>query len=444
MTEKVYKTKPLDCWQKAKELRLKYYQDYAAAHEKGGLRWVGGAWSFDAIPMGLGDDIYPLTSEPYGASIAHDPTFAVECQEACESKGFARDLCSYMRTYWGSILLNKYYFGGEFPKPDFIWQDHICCSHSKWYQVVSDLEGGIPFYSTDVSVGPYKELDENRLNYVVEQMLDGIEWLQKTTGRKYDDEKLIQAVYNDCRSTALWADICDLNKAIPAPLDEKSMFALYVLGTLHRSSKEIADFYEELKAEVEDRVANEIAAVPIEQCRLMGDSQPPWSFLSVYRYMERYGAVSIGSPYTFGLIGIWDLKDDGSIVPAQPPQKRGIKIESREQALRVLADWELRRIMWLPFYGADWKSQIMINMARDWHLNGVIIHLNRGCEGTCIGVMENRLALAEAGIPVLTYEGNMGDPREVDMVQTLERIDSFMENLGMKKLDIPEGAPKGG
>jgi benzoyl-CoA reductase subunit B len=443
MTEKVYKTKPLDCWQKAKELRLKYYHDYAAAHEKGGLRWAGGAWSFDAIPMGLGDDIYPLTSEPYGASIAHDPTFAVECQEACESKGFARDLCSYMRTYWGSILLNKYYFGGEFPKPDFIWQDHICCSHSKWYQLVSDLEGGIPFYGIDVSVGPYKELDENRINYMVGQMLDGIEWLEKITGREYDDEKLIQAVYNDCRSTALWAEICDLNKTIPAPLDEKSMFSLYVLGTLHRSSKEIADFYEELKAEVEDRIANEIATVPVEKCRLMGDSQPPWSALSMYRYMEQYGAVSIGSIYTFSLIGIWDLKDDWSMVPAQTPQQKGIKIENREQALRVLADWELRRICWLPFYGANWKNPIMIKMVKDWHVNGVIIHLNRGCEGTGVGQLENRLALAEAGIPVLTYEGNMGDPREVDMVQTMERIDAFMENLGIKKLKTSRVPPKG-
>ncbi len=433
MMDKIYQTKPLECWQKAKEIRLKYYHDYASAKERGGIRWAGGAWSFDAIPMGLGDDVYCLTSEPYGATIAADPTFAVECQEAAESKGFARDLCSYMRIYWGAILLNKYYFGGEYPKPDFIWQDHICCSHSKWYQVVSDLEGGLPFYSMDVSVGPYREMDENKLNYVVGQMQDGIEWLQKVTGREYDDEKLIEAVYTDCRSTALWSEICALNKVTPAPLEEKSMFALYVLGTLNRSSKVVADFYQELKDEVEDRVANGIGAIANEKCRLLGDSQPPWSALSMYRYMEQYGAVSLGSVYTFGLIGIWDLMDDWSVQVPQTPQQQGIKIETREQALRVLADWELRRITWLPFYGADTKNKLLVKMAKDWNVNGVIIHLNRGCEGTGIGQMENRMALADAGIPVLTYEGNMGDSREVDMVQTLERIDAFMESLGQKK-----------
>ena len=65
-----YKTEPLKTWTKAKELRLKYYQDYQDAHKNGGIRWTGGAWAFDAIPAGLGNDVYNITGEPYGASLA--------------------------------------------------------------------------------------------------------------------------------------------------------------------------------------------------------------------------------------------------------------------------------------------------------------------------------------------------------------------------------------
>ena len=163
----------------------------------------------------------------------------------------------------------------------------------------------------------------------------------------------------------------------------------------------------------------------------------------------KYGAVSLtsaenGSLQSYASYGLLP-KQRAGISAAHWVATYGepLALENREQALRVLADWELRNIMWLPFYGSEWKSQIMINMVRDWHLNGVIIHLNRGCEGTCNGVMENRLALSEAGIPVLTYEGNMGDPREVDIVQTMARLDAFMENLGLKKLDLPGVASKG-
>ncbi|MBM4249423.1 MAG: benzoyl-CoA reductase, bzd-type, subunit O [Euryarchaeota archaeon] len=428
-----YPTEPLKCWDMAKKIREDYYRDYAAAHEKGGLRWAGGAWTFDAIPAGLGDDVFPITSEPYGASCAYDKQFSLRCLEAAEKAGYARDLCAYMRNYWGSILLNQYAFGGPFPKPDFLWQDHICCSHAKWYQVVSELEHGVPHFSIDVSVGPESEINDNKLEYVVGQMHDGIEFLEKTTGRKYDDKLLIRAVKNTCRSTSTWARVCELNKTVPAPLDEKSMYSLYVLGTLQKSSQAVADFYEELLKEVQDRVKRGIAATPNERCRVMSDTQPPWGFLSVFRYLERFGTVSIGSLYTFGLIGAWEVDGNGEWVHRKTPMETGRSINDRDKALRVLAEWELHKPEWQHFYSPHLKSEMMIRIARQWKLDGVMLHYNRGCEGLSLGIAENRLALLKAGFPVMVFEGNMGDEREFDMTRTMARIDAFMETLGMKR-----------
>ncbi len=433
-----YKTEPLKCWQKAKELRLKYYTDYQQAHRKGGIRWTGGAWSFDAIPAGLGRDVYNVTGEPYAASIAFDKKLSLECLEATEAKGWARDLCSYMRNYWGSMYLGKYAFGGEYPDPDFCFQDHICCSHGKWYQHVAEYKR-IPYFCIDVSVGPYNELDESRLMFVVNQMQEAIEWLEKVTGREYQDELLIQAVENETRSTATWAEICSLNMAKPAPLDEKTMYSLYVHGTLAKHSREVVDFYEELRDEVKYRVDNHIAAVPGEKCRLMSDTQPPWGFLKIFRYLEKFGAVSVGSLYTFGLIGIWETKPDGSWGPRTTPMQMGQKISSRDQALRVLADWNLSKPEWQHFYDPNLKTDMMLQIVKQWQLDGVMLHLNRGCEGLSCGIMENRLGIAQAGVPVMTFEGNMGDEREFDERRVVERIDSFMETLGMEMTAEPSG-----
>jgi len=435
-----YKTEPLKCWPKAKELRLKYYKDYQQAHEKGGLRWTGGAWSFDAIPAGLGHDVYNITGEPYAASVAFDRKLSLECLEAAEAKGWARDLCSYMRNYWGSMYLGKYAFGGEYPNPDFCFQDHICCSHGKWYQHVAEYKK-IPYFCIDVSVGPYKDLDENRLMFVVNQMHESIEWLEKVTGRKYQDELLIEAVENELRSTSTWAEVCCLNMAKPAPLDEKTMYSLYVHGTLAKHNKEIADFYEELRDEVKYRVDNHIAAVPNEQCRLMSDTQPPWGFLKVFRYLEKYGAISVGSLYTFGLIGIWETKPDGTWGPRTTPMQKGEKITTRDQALRVLADWNLSKPEWQHFYDPNLKTDMMLQIVKQWQLDGVMLHLNRGCEGLSCGIMENRLGIAKAGVPVMTFEGNMGDEREFDEKRVMVRIDSFMETLGVTMQDSPTAAP---
>ena len=436
MAKARYKTEPLRCWEKAKEIRRNYYKDYAEAHERGGIRWAGGAWTFSAVPSGLGDDVYSLTSEPYGASIAFDREFSLKCLEAVEKRGYARDLCSYMRNYWGSVILNRYAFGGEFPTPDFIWQDHICCSHAKWYQVVSDLEGGIPLFCVDVAAGPYHEINDNKLRYIVDQLQDGIEWMEKVTGRRYDDERLIAAVHDECRATSTWAEICALNKAVPAPLDEKTMYSLYVLGTLKKHDREVADFYEELRDEVAYRVENGIAAVPNEQCRLMSDTQPPWGFLKIFRYLEKYGAVSVGSLYTFGLIGMWEDQPDGSWGPRRTPAQKGIEIDSREKALWVLADWNMSKPEWQHFYSPHLKSEMMIRIAREWKLNGVMLHYNRGCEGLTVGIAENRLALIDAGFPVMAFEGNMGDEREFDEGRTMSRMDAFMETLGFNMAQV--------
>ncbi len=75
---------------------------------------------------------------------------------------------------------------------------------------------------------------------------------------------------------------------------------------------------------------------------------------------------------------------------------------------------------------------MMVRIAKEWKLDGVMLHYNRGCEGLSLGIAENRLGIMEAGFPVMVFEGNMGDEREFDMARTMGRIDAFMETLGIK------------
>lgn len=431
-----YPSEPLKCWNKAKELRNKYYKNFSEASEKRGIRWMGSAWAFDAVPSGLGEDVYCITGEPYGATCAFDRPLSSKFLEAAENFGFARDLCSYMRNYWGSVITNQYALGGEFPKAHFAWSQHICCSHAKWYQNACELEGGnVPLYCVDVGVGAYPpfepEMYEHRVKYVSDQLLDGIEWMQKVTGREYNDELFFEAVWNDIRSTNKWSNICMLNRAVPAPLDEKSIYSLYVFGTLQKSNGEFADFYEELYEEVKDRVDRGIAAVANEQARVMTDTQPPWGFLKIYRYLESWGAISIGSLYTFGLEGMWLY--DGENNELRPRPLPAEKPKTREEACMMLADWHLSKPEYQHFYHPEYKTKMMDAIAKNWKCDGIILHYNRGCEGLSMGIAENRLGLLERGNKVMAYEGNMGDEREFDEKATLNRIDIFLESLGVKK-----------
>ncbi len=247
---------------------------------------------------------------------------------------------------------------------------------------LAELEGGVPLYCVDVGPGPYPpfapEMYEHRVKYVADQLMDGIEWLEKTTGREYNDELFIEAAWTDMRSTSKWAEICMLNRAVPAPLDEKSIYSFYVFGTLQKSNKEFADFFDELYDEVKDHVDLGIAAVGNEQARIMTDTQPPWGFLKIYRYLESWGAVSIGSLYTFGLEGMWPYDEENHDLRPRPlPPERP---KTREEACMMLADWHLSKPEYQHFYHPEYKTKMMDAITKNWKVDGVILHYNRGSE----------------------------------------------------------------
>ncbi|EFK08272.1 putative benzoyl-CoA reductase, bzd-type, O subunit [delta proteobacterium NaphS2] len=444
MVEKKYKTAPLKSWDKAKEIRLNIYKEIAEAKSKGKVLLGGGAESLIALPTGF--DYAMLVGEPYGAAISYlaksDPDEYMKYVEASEHAGYPRDLCAYMRNYIGSILRDKYVFGGPFPKIDFYLQAGFCDTHSKWYQAVSDITGR-PYFSLDLVPfdweieGESEKTKDLKRKYIVDQIHEAIAWMEKQTGREFNDETFIQGVLNECESTSLWAKVCIANRAIPAPLDEKTMLSLYVLAVIGRPRNDVVEFYRELLDEVEDRVANQIAANPYETARIITDSQPPWFALDLFRLLETYGVVSVGAHYTFGLSGGWEYDEENKTWEAgKTPQEKGVEVKTRDEAANVLADWWLRTgtvCRGVRHSGAG-KIQRIMDMVDRWKVDGAIVHLNRGCEGTSLGQMDIVSSLLERGLPTMTYEGNHADPREYDENRTFARIESFMETMGLKQL----------
>ncbi len=425
-----YKTKPLDCWQKAQEMRINHYRDVWEAKERGKILVSGGTKATQTLVAGLGEFEY-LGGEPYGATVALDHKLAIECAEAVEARGFARDLCSYMRCYWGSMFLDRGPFGG-FVKPDFCLQLHYCDSHGKWYQVESE-HLGVPSFIIDLPPAPEEGLFEHRIEYLVSQFNDAIDWMERITGRKYEDERLIEATKNECLTEVLWAKICELNKAIPAPLSAIHFQTLYVPSVLLRHRKEAVEFCEMLLDEVKDRVENQIAALGTERCRLFHDGVPPW-LSRLPRFPEEYGAVFIGSYYVFTMPGAFRAREDGSLEVAKTPEEEGISLETREDALRVLAKWYMHCRWRSMIYQPSFRIKEIPKMVEDWHGDGVVIHFNRGCEAMSQGLGELRSALRDRGIPTMVYEGNMADPRDFSEAQVIDRLESFFDSLGLTRL----------
>ncbi|MBI3930427.1 MAG: 2-hydroxyacyl-CoA dehydratase [Chloroflexi bacterium] len=430
MAEKrLWKTKPLECWTKAKEVKKARFNGITTAHERGELACLWGL----GVEAGFGNTCHSITGEHYGANSAN-MGLSEEFGEAAEAKGYARDVCAYMRVNLGSMFLNKYAFGGPFPKIDFVARTHHCDTHAKWALVEAEFLK-VPYYCTEgAETNQFDSVQsqKNKVDYVIGQTLDAIEWMEKTTSRKFDDEAYIKDMYHHAHTQNLWGQVILMNQHIPAPLDEKTMFSFYQLSGYEGGD----EIYRMLRDEVADRVRNEIAAVATERYRVMHVSQPIWHALSNFRYIQKYGAVSVGSRYCFGMGGGTMLK--GEIEVAVPTlEEQGIVIKTREDAIRAMVE---RRFVSdgtgrSHRYVGQVSREAQVRMARLWHCDGAIMHMNRGCEGWAIGEPQIRLALQENNIPVLSYEGNVADSREFDEARTRARIDAFFESQGLEKLE---------
>jgi benzoyl-CoA reductase subunit B len=76
---------------------------------------------------------------------------------------------------------------------------------------------------------------------------------------------------------------------------------------------------------------------------------------------------------------------------------------------------------------------MMASITKNWDVDGIILHYNRGCERLSVEITENRLGLLDRAFKVMTYEGNMGDEREFDEKATENRIDIYLDSMRLKK-----------
>jgi benzoyl-CoA reductase subunit B len=167
---------------------------------------------------------------------------------------------------------------------------------------------------------------------------------------------------------------------------------------------------------------------------MTGASQPPWSFINIWRYLQReYGIVSVGSFYNFGLQTVWEIDKKGHLVPARTPKEKGIELTNREEALRAYVDFKTKSLT-ASICTMEMIYKPLPLMAKDWSVEAVVVHANRGCEGSGLSCTEPRLDLLEQNMPVLTFEGSMADYRDFDLPKTMARVEAFLEGLGWGKL----------
>ncbi len=428
-----WETRPLQCWQKAKEIRKQFEESRikAAANNK---ILVDGRDS--SIFAALGD-LQSTMTNPLGSMIAFNSNkFARQCQAATELNGMGREICGYHRNVFGSMYLNRDMLGGPCPRRNVsIPTPAPCDQHSKRgqpmvnYYRIPTFQGECPIYEGPLDPERNLTMQEHR----TDEILDQIEWLEKITGRTFDDEIFAEMVKSAWRTKPLAAEVYCMQQNIPAPLDMKSLYSFYTLGGLVMAEQgAVEGLWRALRDEVKFRVENHIAGVGTERYRFIEDEPPPWYFLKYYRYLETFGAVGLGSHYLFHAALPFEMKEDGTYIPPKNPIERGLPLKTRRDV--VLAN----QLVYGPSGGGGRKprSEEMVDFARAFKADGAILPLWDAGVGCVYGRRESGLELTKAGVKIMYYEGSQpGDRTDFDENRMIDQLDNWMESQGLKKLE---------
>jgi len=428
---KKYETKPIDCWQKGKELSSAYQQNPSTVKAQGKVLGMGLANFANSLPAAFEDSEF-IDFSTYLPTFITKTDLAAQCFEAVGARGFSTNICHAVQLIWGSMFLNSFPFADS--PPDYWLQFHYCESLGKGAQLVGE-HYGIPYFCIDIPIIRRQEKEEFHLNYLVSQLHDAVEWIEKVTGKKCQDEKLIEGVHNEFQSAALLAKILELNKTIPAPLDTRALNSL--CGSLidWKHKRETVEFLQTLYDEVEDRVRNQIAALATERCRLFHEGATPLAFIRDFsRHVQRYGAVFIGSTANFVMSGGFEREAGGSWRAIKTLEERGIRRKNRNDALRAIAQY------WLNHTIADQcriaeSAEDVVQRAEDWRINGIIFHCDCGCQVLPTGMLEAKLALREKNILSVVYEGSAFNPQDVVKSDIINLLDTFLQALGLNQLE---------
>ncbi|MBU3914367.1 2-hydroxyacyl-CoA dehydratase family protein [bacterium] len=429
-TEIIKKANRLKSTKMVSKLVNEYWKDIYQIKETDKL--LGYTTGMPINPFLAAQDMAWIHGEGYGASVAarHEEK---EPQLMSERRGYNRELCSYARTQIGCAMfadrgipddMTPGPIAGSIPKADFIVTAYPGCSSGpQWDWAIQRVFGKkMPWYNVSVPFhfgrngGGYMQGPEFRedVAYVVRQLKGLISFLEEVSGRPYNWDKLKELFAYTKKVATVRMEALALCKAKPAPASFFDFTILLSLVNYLTAWPGSLECMEAVKLEVQDRLKNNITAIPNEKYRLLFMGIMNWNKIGwLADKMANYDACVIAGEYTHH--AFWNEPD--VIDPEDPLEGIAINL--------LICGNNL---------GYPIAEERTMKLCRDYSIDGVLLHTAR----TCRALVRVQNLYAESlrrkmNISSIMFEGDMVDDSfyQDDLVNT--RIEALLESLDAQK-----------
>ena len=329
--------------------------------------------------------------------------------------GYSPDICSYLTSDIGAYLknetpLSRAYEGiEEVPRPDvLVFNTNQCRDVQDWLSwYARELNVPILGISTNRNIG---NISEATIDAIVQQIKDMIPSLENISGNKFDMDKLKSVVSLSKKCSDLWKKVLETNMSKPAPMSFFDATIHMGPAVVLRGTDVAIEYYELLLKELEERVANAVAAVEDETFRLYWEGMPIWGKLRDLSefFIEQKTAIVASTYCNSWIFGAFDPED----------LFRGMA--------RAYTEIFIAR-------DENYKEKYIEDVVSLYKLDGIIFHDAK----TCPNNSNNRYGMPERfekrlNIPTLTINGDLNDLRCYSEEQARTNMEAFIEQLESK------------
>ncbi|MBK7641693.1 MAG: benzoyl-CoA reductase subunit B [Planctomycetes bacterium] len=371
--------------------------------------------SFDLLP------VYPEINALQNAMRKLSGDYIAEAERA----GHSEDVCTYVKCDIGMMLKgNTGPTGEKMPPPDVLLLSYTgCFTFMKWFELLRE-KYRCPTAMLHVPYMPDGVITKESRDYVVKQLKDVIiPALEKSSGKKYDEERLREMLKLSAKAEDDLVTVLESAKHRPSPIDSYFGGVYYIgpLFTAFRGTQDAVDYYRELREEVEGRMARgegpitPEGQVSDERFRLVVEGPPNWThFREFWKMFHDEGAVVFASTYT-KVGGLYD---------------RGFRHDP-DRPLESLAEYCLGCYTNL---GLPRRVELISEYVRDYQADGFVINSVKSCDSFSSGQLvmlreiEKRTGLAGAFI-----ETDLVDPRYFSPANVRTRLESYFQMLAQKR-----------
>ncbi len=324
--------------------------------------------------------------------------------------GYSPDICSYLTSDIGAFLQNETPLQKSgfrsVPRPDIlVYNTNQCREVEDWFSFYA-RHFNVPIVGIHTPLC-ISDLSPEIVKSVSDQYHRIIPELEKVAERMFDIDSFRETVGLSHDGCVLWKQVLEKARHIPSPINFFDSAIHMGPIVVMRGTSHAVEYYKILLAELEERIQNNISAVPVEHFRIYWEGMPLWYRLSsLAKLFAKLNTCIVASTYC----NSWVFDDLSQAEPFESSALAYCKLFIvRSDAI---------------------KENVLEQLVKDFTVQGIIYHESK----TCARNSNNRFGLQNrlfkrTGIPYLEINGDLNDPRCYSEEQSIIAIETFIDQL---------------